>query len=80
MFVISYIVHFLLCLGVHVCFVWPHRCELWMGLLLDNGGFSEYELGLVLLCGPVVSSGGLGLHVDVGWSPPATADLATDST
>lgn len=51
-----------------------------MGLLLDNGGFSEYELGLVLLCGPVVSSGGLGLHVDVGWSPPATADLATDST
>lgn len=37
-----------------------------MGLLLDKGGFSEYEVGLVLLCGPVISSGGLGLHVDVG--------------
>lgn len=37
-----------------------------MGLLLDRGGFSEYEVGLVLLCGPVVSSGGLGPNVDVG--------------
>lgn len=34
-----------------------------MGLLLDKGGFSEYE---VLFCGPVVSSGGLGLHADAG--------------
>lgn len=43
-----------------------HLCEIWMGLLLDKGGFSEYEGGLVLLCRPVVSSGRLVPHVDVG--------------
>lgn len=49
----------------HILF-WTHPCELWMGLLLDKGGFSECEVGLVLLCWPTVSADGLGLNVDVG--------------
>lgn len=57
-----------------------HPCEIWMGLLLDRGGFSEWEVGLGLLCWPTVSPGGLRLRGDVGCSPPVTADLATDST
>lgn len=51
-----------------------------MGLLLDRGGFSEWEVGLGLLCWPIVSPGGLRLRGDVGCSSPVTADLATDST
>lgn len=58
------------------CSLW----ELWMGLLLDSGGFSVWDEGLGLLGWTVGSSGGLMLRGDAGCSPPAAADRATDST
>lgn len=57
-----------------------HPCELWMGLLLDRGGFSDWEVGLGLLCWRILSPGGLMLRGNEGCSPATTADLATDST
>lgn len=58
-----------------------YPCELWMILLLDKGWFSVWVvLGLGLLCLVVASPRGLRLRGDVRGSPPATADLATDST
>lgn len=57
-----------------------HPCEVWMGLLLDRGGFSVWVEGLGLLCWLGRSPRGLRLRGDVDDSPPAPADLATDST
>lgn len=54
--------------------------EFWMGLLLDRGGLSVWVGGLGLLSWFVVSVSGLRLRGDLGTSPAAAADRATDST